>query len=108
MDCPPFREACALTRIPEDIPGVPVDDCTKVPLNLPANTLERLDVGISKSSWAFTDEIAEVNLDFFCVPYPTTTTSSKSAKAVSSSMVNSWPLPVIGMVLELYPTIETI
>src|SRR5690606_36637017 len=63
-------------RIFELAPANPEVPVTLTPAARPANALERFDGATFFNASPLTVEIAEVILDLFWVPYPTTTTSS--------------------------------
>src|SRR5690606_20124761 len=69
-----------VTSLPSSSPpGIPLPSITVNPATRPANISTTLDCGAFSISSTSTVAIALVTSERFCVPYPTTTTSSKDS-----------------------------
>lgn len=90
-------------RMLEEAPARPEVLVTFTPGARPARALDRLDGARFTSSPAFTGVTAPVRFTFFCVPYPTTTSSfSPFAEVVSTTSTRACAPTAISCVL--YPT----
>ena len=75
-------------RIEEDAPAKPELFVIVTPGARPAKALERFDTGIFSNSSVLIAVIDPVKFTFFCVPYPTTTTSSKACVSSFNKISN--------------------
>ncbi|MNV93783.1 hypothetical protein D3C71_1885130 [compost metagenome] len=70
-------------------PAKPEEPTIVAPGRRPAKAFDKLLTGMLAISAVLMVLMAPVRLTFFCEPYPTTTTSSRSLLSSSSVMVNT-------------------
>src|SRR5690606_12430785 len=84
-------------------PGSPEAWREIMPGKVPPNELDNIGVAIRCSSDGLTEEMAPVTDIFFCVPNPTTTTSS-IWESETRSVASTTAFPSIGATTVAYPT----
>lgn len=79
---------------PESAPGAPPAVVTVTPGAMPWRAVESCVIGLRANSLVEMDETEPVRLTFFCVSYPTTTTSSRRFSSGSREMLSVVCLPI--------------